>query len=80
MDPTRTLTFSPFQGADKGFVGAEAVKEIVSRMNEAGIVGDRTFFNNCISLLASASLHGKASGMDARYFDPQSFTNIYIYA
>lgn len=48
-------------------MGAEAVKDVLGRMDEAGIVGDRTFFNNCISLLASASLHGKASGKDARY-------------
>jgi hypothetical protein len=55
-----------WQGADRGLVGAEAMKDVLKRVDELGVVGDRSFFSNCMSLLASASLHGKASGKDAR--------------
>lgn len=58
------------RGAEVGDAGAETVKKLLAQVDDAGLSPDRTFFGSCMSLLAAASLHGRANGADARYARP----------
>ena len=60
------LTWALWQAAERGMVGAEQLARLMGEMTSAGVEPDRTFFGSCMSLLAGASLHGKATGQDAK--------------